>query len=63
MDKDELDRLWLNIPLSRIETYVEKLKDELIRSGMYDSRSRIGDTILCIEGQLKQMREEIPKPR
>lgn len=63
MGNDKLDREWLNIPLSRIEADVEKLKDELIRSGVYDSRSRVGDTLLRIDGQIRRMREEIPKPR
>lgn len=63
MDDDKLDREWLNIPLSRIEADVEKLTDLLIRSGLHNSRSEVGDTLILIKGQLKQMREEIPKPR
>jgi hypothetical protein len=54
---------WLDIPLSRIEKDVEELKDELIRSKAYDSRSRVGDTLLRIQGQLEQIRQEVPKPR
>ena len=54
---------WLDIPLSRIEADVEMLKDELIRSRAYDSRSRVGDALLRIQGQLAQIRQEIPKPQ
>jgi len=57
----EIDVEWLNIPLTRIEEDVDKLTDELIRSGLFDSRSRVGDTLLRIEGQLRQMREEVPR--
>lgn len=57
MDNDTLDRAWLDIPLSRIEADVEKLTDLLIRSGLHDSRSQVGDTLILIKGQLEQMRE------
>ena len=59
-DDDTLDREWLNIPLSKIESYVELLTKLLVRSRQYDSRSEVGDTLLRIEGQLQQMREVIP---
>ena len=62
MNDSELGE-WLDIPLSRIESDVEKLTDELIRSGAYDSRSRVGDTLLRIQGQLEQIRKELPKPQ
>ncbi len=54
---------WLHIPISRIVADIEKLKDELVRSGRYDSRSRVGDTILRIEGQVNRIRNELPKPQ
>lgn len=63
MNQDGLDREWLNIPLTRIESYVELLTKLLIKSRQYDSRSEVGDTLLRIEGQLEQMRQQIPKPR
>jgi hypothetical protein len=62
MNDSELGE-WMDIPISRIEADVEKLKDELIRTGAYDSRSRVGDTLLRIQGQLNQIRQNLPKPR
>lgn len=61
-DGDTLDKEWLNIPLTRIEGYIELLTKLLIKSHQYDSRSEVGDTLLRIEGQLEQMRQQIPKP-
>ncbi len=49
----------LNIRLERIEQEVAKLR-EAIRDGRYDSRSLVGDAVLVMEGQLKQIREDFP---
>jgi hypothetical protein len=62
MNDSELGE-WIDIPLSRIEADVEKLTEELIRGGAYDSRSRVGDTLLRIQGQLQQIRQNLPKPQ
>lgn len=53
----------LHISLERIEVEIEQLKDLLVRSGAHDSRSLVGDTLLRLEGQVQQMRRDIPKPQ
>ena len=50
----------VDIRLARIEKEVAKLK-KAVADGIFDSRSLVGDAVLVIEGQLSQIREDIPK--
>lgn len=52
----------VDIRLKRIEKEVAKLR-QAVANGSFDSRSLVGDAVLVIEGQLKQIREEIPKSK
>ncbi|MFA6414723.1 MAG: hypothetical protein WC217_02435 [Candidatus Paceibacterota bacterium] len=42
--------------IERIEQYVAKLRKAVV-DGLYDERSIVGDAVLSIEGQLRQLRD------
>lgn len=50
---------WISIPLSKIGTDLERLKEALVRSGKFDPRSLVGDVLLEIEGQVEEIRRTI----
>ena len=45
--------------IDRIATDAAKLRQAVV-DGIYDPRSIVGDAVLRIEGQLRQIREHIP---
>ncbi|MGB2580384.1 MAG: hypothetical protein WBC83_01700 [Minisyncoccia bacterium] len=47
--------LFLETRVERIENEVSKLR-ESIKAGVHDPRSLVGDTVLVMEGQLKQIK-------
>lgn len=59
---DELAVTAVDIRLERIETEVAKLRQAVV-DGRVDARSLVGDAVLVIEGQLKQIRKYIPKSK
>lgn len=58
MDGKETLIYCLEIRIERIEREVLKLRKQ-IQEGIHDPRSVVGDVVLVVEGQLKQMREII----
>lgn len=58
MDDRETLICCLEIRIGRIEGEILKLKKQ-VQEGIHDPRSVVGDVVLVVEGQLKQMREII----